>query len=355
MPAFAGADRVAERLLESMPEHDYVIYVVRGRGSSAPFASNRRYVQVPALKGKHTRAISYFLLCSLHFVVSARVDVAHVHNSDFGAFCLLLKLKPRTRIVGTFHGTHAGPNEREKWGWLARAFLRLSEWFFVHSCDALTSVTPLSLRGQRVVEYIPNGADLWKPPQVPCKLPREVASFTRGTYIVFACGRLDGTKGLHHLLAAYREIPDKRRLLVIGNFAHDKSYSAVIEAEARLDSRVLLYRSLLERETLFHVIANSALFVFPSEFEAMSMMLLEAIACETLIVCSDIPENIAVVGDTYPLLFHSGDARDLANVMKRALDAPPDAREVRRLITRVQAKFSWSSVARQYDDLYRAV
>jgi glycosyltransferase involved in cell wall biosynthesis len=351
MPAFAGADRVAERIVEHLPQHEYLVYVLRD-GPAPRQVANRRYVRVPAPRGKHLRAFSYFLLCALHFLAFGRADVAHVHNSDFGLFVPLLRLRHRLRVVGTFHGSHFGPFEREKWGRGAHLFLRLSEWMFVRTCHVLTTVAPLPTDVGRVADVIPNGADTWDGGPEAAEPLLDSLGLARGEYVLFACGRLDRTKGLHHLLAAYRLLPGAPRLLVVADFSHDAGYSRSIEDQAGDDPRIVLHRSLLDRDTLFSVIAASTIFVFPSEFEAMSMMLLEVVACRKTVVCSDIAENRMIVGDDYPLLFRSGDADDLAAVLQRAL-ADPSAPGVAAAFERVKETFQWPAIAERYDAVYR--
>jgi glycosyltransferase involved in cell wall biosynthesis len=309
---------------------------------------NRRYVYVPGLRGKHLRPFSYFLLCCLHYLFNGRSDIAHVHNSDFGVFCPLLKIKRRVRVIGTFHGD---PYEREKWSTLAKSFLRLSEWFFIHSCDVLTSVSSSKQVPRRTVHYVPNGIDPWTPTQIANGFPFRELGLEEGRYVMFACGRLDRTKGLHHLLRGYRELSETRQLLVVGDFSHDRDYSKMIRELSDDDPRIVLYDGLLEKRTLFDVIHHSSVFVFPSEVEGMAMMLLEAIACGKIVVCSDIPENVSVVGSDYPFLFKSKDSASLGHVLQRAL-CSPDGAEVASTYERVMGAFRWDAIAADYERLY---
>src|SRR5437879_760432 len=84
LPALAGADRVVEQLLDHpSPRHQYTVYLVRDAPALAD-TSSRRYVYLPALKGKYLRAPSYFFLCCVHCLIFGGYDVVHVHNSDFG-------------------------------------------------------------------------------------------------------------------------------------------------------------------------------------------------------------------------------------------------------------------------------
>jgi glycosyltransferase involved in cell wall biosynthesis len=346
LPAFAGADRVAERLIEHLPQHSFTIYLARGEAPPLTCTDRMHYVYVPALKGKHTKAFSFFLLSALHFLIKGgRVDVVHVHNADFGLFVPIVKLK-RVPVVGTFHGS---PYLRDKWGAGARQFLRISEWVFVRSCDVLTSVGPMRIDGREIVE-IPNGVDTPEEGQSVSSFDYDSLGLTRDGYLLFACGRIDATKGLHHLLRAYKAMDDDRRLLAIGDFSHDAGYTRELERLAAEDERVVLYKSLLDRSTLYDVLRSASVFVFPSEHEAMSMMLLEAIACRTLVVCSDIRENVAVVGDDYPLLFRTRDEASLREALTRAKGDGASAQERYPAIV---ARFRWDEIAARYDAIFR--
>jgi glycosyltransferase involved in cell wall biosynthesis len=353
LPALAGADRVVEHLLDSAsPQNSYTVYLVKNGAPPLTCTSTRRYVYIPALKGKYLRAPSYFLLCCLHLLLKGDYDVAHVHNSDFGIFCPLLKLKRGLHVVGTFHGD---PSKRDKWPVLAKVLLRLSESIFVRLCDTLTSVSAGKTAGGREIYHIPNGASEPTPLLTDGEKPtRPGLDLEAGNYVMFACGRLDRTKGLHHLLRAFRELPTDARLLVVGDFSHDARYSRSIEQAAASDQRVVLHRRLVDQTTLVELMRGSSVFVFPSEVEGMSMMLLEAIGSARLVVCSDIPPNVAVVGADYPFLFASGDAPALRAVLANALRAYGEGWDSRSLRNSIVSRFSWKSIAAHYEELYEA-
>jgi glycosyltransferase involved in cell wall biosynthesis len=345
LPALAGADRVVEQFLDHASDtHEYTVYLVRDRDQpTLQCVGNRHYVYVPALRGKHTRAPSYFLSACAHYLLRGRQDVVHVHNSDFGVFIPVLRLRRGTLVVGTLHGD---PYLRRKWGPIARRLLRLSEWVFMRSCDVVTSVAP---RSDPSIVTIPNGFE--SGPESDAELPPEIRSLRDG-FLMFACGRLDSTKGAHHLLAAYKKLADAPPLLVIGDFGHDPAYSARIDQAAAQDSRICVYRGLLKRAALFSALRRCSIFIFPSEIEAMSMMLLEAIASDRLVVCSDIPENVEVVGADYPFLFRSRDTADLERVLARALSVPDGRALASDLRKRVAAKYQWPAIAARYEQLY---
>jgi glycosyltransferase involved in cell wall biosynthesis len=353
MPAVAGADRVVEQLLEQFsPNNDYWVYVRADTTVAQPSQRNIHFVRLPALTGKHLGSFTFFLVCSLHYLFQKHYDIAHVHNSDFGLFMPLLRLKRAVPVLGTFHGD---PYTRKKWGAFARAFLRFSEYCFVQCCNRLTSVSKFKSAG-KTIDYVPNGVNVESDDQNGDPLLTSLRLQPRG-FILFACGRLDPTKGLHHLLDAYERADPAERLLILGDFAHDPDYSRDIERRiaaryGKSPERVCVVRELLPRARLLRVLRACKLFVFPSEYEAMSMMLLEAVSSKAPIVCSDLPENLAVLGSDYPFAYPASDADALAAAMERALSDRDWARRTEELFARCVREFSWPAVARRYEEIY---
>jgi glycosyltransferase involved in cell wall biosynthesis len=349
IPASGGADRVVEKLLENYPDdHEYTVYLLRDSNKQVPSKKNVRYIYIPSLKGKHLKPFVYFFLCSLHCLLYSRYDIIHIHNSDFGFFGILLRMRYRSRIIGTFHGN---PYQRQKWGSLARYYLKISEFCFIKNCDVLTSVSRREQINSKSVLYIPNGIYLNYSYEKPA-FDFKAFGLVPHEYILFACGRLDPTKGLHHLVKAYKEGSFHLRLFVIGDFDHDHRYSLRIEEEVQGEPLIILHKQLVSETILRETMKNCAVFVFPSEIEAMSMVLLEAISSGCPVVCSDIRENIDIVGKEYPLLFHSGDPNHLREIIQIALSGDSQKQFLNELKLRIMDRFNWPTIVTQYFALY---
>ena len=359
LPAFAGADRVAENIVQHLPADDgnrYHVYVVRtpAQPRAFDFAPNIRVVPIPALNGKHSKATTFFFLSALHCALVLRPDLVHAHDSAFGPFAWILRvLRPGLPILGTFHGN---PYERAKWSRFAKAFLRFSEAAFVRGCHALTTVArakvaEVQARVKTPIEFIPNGVD--PAPAIPQTLLAEKYGLVPGHYLMFAAGRMDPTKGLHHLLDAYDRLRPELPLLVVGGFeGHNREYSDQLLARCRATEHVVLLPKLLAQPELFELVAGAKLFVFPSEIEAMSMMLLEVVSCGVPVLASDIAENVEVVGADYPWLFRNADAADLADKLARFLKTGPGP-EIAAVRERCAREFNWTAIAARYLALYR--
>ena len=94
-------------------------------------------------------------------------------------------------------------------------------------------------------------------------------------------------------------------------------------------------------------------FVLPSTSEeAFGLVLLEAMAAQVPIVCSNAPGPASVIGDT-GLLFECGNARDLTTQLEavRALTKPNSDEMTQRALDRLSAKFSVSSMTQKIRSL----
>jgi len=242
----------------------------------------------------------------------------------------------------------------QKWGRFARIFLRLSERFFVEFSHRLTSVSKFKSVGRGLlkhaeIDYVPNGVDRFDGP-VASELPDEISGLA--DYLLFACGRLDETKGLHHLLSAYARLDCVSKLLIIGDFGHDQGYSDTINRRIVSDHRIVAYRALLPREQLLRVLSECKLFIFPSEYEAMSMLLLEAISCKAPVICSAISPNLEVVGEDYSYAYPPTSDEILTDKLQQALREAHWDEITSRLYERCTTEFSWSNIATTYENKY---
>jgi glycosyltransferase involved in cell wall biosynthesis len=84
----------------------------------------------------------------------------------------------------------------------------------------------------------------------------------------------------------------------------------------------------------------------------MSMMLLEVASLGVPLICSDIPDNKAVL-NKYALYFRSNDADDLARKMQWAIANPAAMRDYAQdARIWVRDNFSWDKIVANYESLY---
>ncbi|HVO76496.1 MAG TPA: glycosyltransferase family 4 protein, partial [Candidatus Bathyarchaeia archaeon] len=202
-------------------------------------------------------------------------------------------------------------------------------------------------RYNRDVAYIPNGIAFREPPGVGW-LQRW--GIEPGGYLFSSAGRIERTKGLTTLLQAYRDLGTDLPLVVAGGgSATDASYFDELKARKPEGVRFV---GFLTGDEYYALHAHARLFVFPSEYEAMSMTLLEGLSFGVPTIYSNIPENEAVArGLAFP--FRVSDSGSLAGQIRHVLDNRAEAEALAsKARESVRQNHDWSAIARQYNDIY---
>ena len=129
-----------------------------------------------------------------------------------------------------------------------------------------------------------------------------------GTYCYGVIGRLVHKKNHALLLRAFAKLGDDSVLAIVGN-GELRSELRELAASLKIEKRVVFSGYQDNARDLMKAFDS---FVFPSgEEEAFGLVLLEAMAASTPVLCSDAKGPLSVVGDT-ARTFSSGDVKDLA-------------------------------------------
>jgi len=354
LPSRGATERVVEAIAtRHAVEHEVTVYGSRRVCASAEY-HGVRVVALPVPDAKHLGPVILDVL-SAAAALWRGYDVVHVHGEENAFVVPLLRL--RSRVVTTNHGS---PYEQKKWGVVARFLMRRVEGTAVRRASTATCVA--APRAERLrerygvpVRYIPNGLDRDVRADTGAADAILAESGLRpGGYVMFAAARVDPIKGCLTLIRAWRASGIDLPLLVVGDLWHAPGHEGELR-EAAAGAEVIFIPRLDDRDALLGLIARSALFVFPSTVEAMSMMLLEAISTEARVLASDIPENLAILPAGFPV-FAAGDETDLARAITAALAEPEsESRPRREAYAREMAEiYDWDRIAEQYLELYRA-
>jgi len=141
------------------------------------------------------------------------------------------------------------------------------------------------------------------------------------------------------------------RLVIIGDTI--SQYPAVRQAVIKSKTEhAVRFLGFVPFDTLRCFYQSASAFVFPSRYEGFGLPPLEAMACGTPVVTSNVSSLPEVVGDA-AILVNPENVFDIARGIRDILlDEPMREELVRR--GRVQAsRFSWERTARQVLDIYR--
>jgi glycosyltransferase involved in cell wall biosynthesis len=151
-----------------------------------------------------------------------------------------------------------------------------------------------------------------------------------GSYLLFV-GQAGPRKGLPTLRRAHASVPGLPPLVLAG------------PGHTGRDDRVIRLGYLSQVE-LRSVVAGAAAVVLPSRDEGFGLPVLEALACNVPVVCSDIPALREVAGGQATLVPY-GNVEALAAALTQALEDPPSA-EVLAARRAHAAGFTWRRCAR---------
>lgn len=168
----------------------------------------------------------------------------------------------------------------------------------------------------------------------------------RRPYFLFV-GRLEAKKNLRGLLAAFREYKkmrpdDEAKLVLVGKTGY--GYDAEMQTMGERERMSVVQKGYVAPDDMRCLYAGATAFVFPSNYEGFGIPLLEAFACGTPVIASDVTSIPEIAGEA-ALYVKPSDTVGIAQAMARLAD---DA-ELRALLAakgaaRLRA-FSWQHTA----------
>jgi starch synthase len=180
-------------------------------------------------------------------------------------------------------------------------------------------------------------------------------------------GRITRQKGVPHLLRAAMELDPRAQLVLLAGAADTPELAAEVgDAVAQLRNRrrgVVWVSEMLPRDEVRAVLSAATVFVCPSIYEPLGIVNLEAMACGTAVVASDVGgiPDVVVPGETGLLVHYDENdtARfegELAAAVNDLLATPGRAEEMGRAgRARAERVFAWPAIAQRTVDIYRAV
>ena len=348
LPGHHGVEVVVDSLIPHLASlgHRVTVY-----GFESYTTSNNNYqgASIKTVRGVSNKNLEMFshMMRACFDTKRHDYDIVHIHSTDP---CLLSWIpEARKGIIATSHGQ---AYLRDKWSVPAKLLSRIAERFFIRIPNIITSVSVLlsefyQRKYHRQVEYIPNGIVFrdHPDPKFLNKWQLQPRSF-----LFCSAGRIERTKGISTLINAYEKLKSDLPLIIAGGGkGTDETYFHDLKKNAPSGVRFV---GFLTGDELFALYAHAKVFIFPSEYEAMSMALLEGLSFGTPTVYSNIPENTAVAANIgYP--FVVDDADSLSNTINSVINNYERAIEKGlKAASHVKKHHNWVSIAAQYSDLY---
>jgi glycosyltransferase involved in cell wall biosynthesis len=231
------------------------------------------------------------------------------------------------------------------------------------------------------IEVIPCGTDIDNFHAIPKAEARATLGFAADAAIVLYVGRFDPRKGIETLVkacaklkdgiehqiinldgtpTAYNLNPSKLQLVIVGGSDPDQSdglerhrIEKMVADLGIAQNTQFVGRVGHDLLPLYYTAADVC--VIPSHYEPFGLVAIEAMACGTPVVASDVGGlKFTVVPEETGLLVPPQDVNGFAAAIDRILSDELWARKLsRQAPIRVQQNFSWSGVAARLSHLYR--
>jgi starch synthase len=344
----------------------------------APRAGVRVAQSDPALKGAN-QALST-LSADLNMVNAASdATVVHSHTWYTGLAGHLAALLYGVPHVLTAHSLEPmRPWKAEQLG----GGYRVSSWVEKTAIEAADAVIAVSsgMRDDVLKTYpaldpnrvhvVRNGidTDVWypTPPQPTDSVLAELGVDLNRPIVAFV-GRITRQKGVAHLVAAAHHFTPEIQLVLCAGAPDTPEIAAevtsAVQELARARNGVFWVREMLPIGKIREILSAATVFVCPSVYEPLGIVNLEAMACATAVVASDVGGIPEVVADHQTgLLVHyeASDSEAFERRLAEAVDSlvadPQRAHQYGQSgRQRCIQEFSWAHIAEQTLEIYRKV
>jgi len=275
-----------------------------------------------------------------------RYDIVHVHSPLTPVLPLLAIEESDCPVVGTFHTYF----DRSVGYTVGRRFFQ-KRLDMLSAAIAVSHSTTVALERYFEADWkiIPNGidTDVFHPnAPAPPGLNKDVPT-------ILFLGRFDPRNGLSTLIDSFRRVKGRSRqaqLVVVGDGPLREHYYK----QAAGDPDIRFVGAVLEGRPSYY--AHSTVYACPTTKASFGITLLESMACETPIVCSDILGFRDVVVDgREALMVPCGEREALADALVRILDDEGLAIQLGTTGRINSLQYSWSRVTSRVLDVYQSV
>ena len=325
-----------------------------------------KFIPLTCPKNKFLEAFVH----TLFGVLAARKlkpGVLHIHTVGPALFVPLAMMLGMRVVM-----THQGPDyERAKWGRLAKVVLRLGEAWGCRFADKVICVAEYIAEGVRrkygrkkEVAVIPNGVVMPVAGKTGTVPVFQQFGVELGKYVL-AVGRFVPEKGFVDLIRAFDIVlssPNSGapcngisgwKLVIVGRADHEDKYSRGLKEAAAKNPNIVL-AGYLSGVPLQELYSHAGIFVLPSYYEGLPIVLLEAASYGLSCVASDIPAN-KEVGLPEERFFKAGDIEALAAKIAEYAKKPISEEERRAQIKTITEKYDWDKIADATFKVYSGV
>ncbi|OQA38349.1 MAG: D-inositol 3-phosphate glycosyltransferase [Chloroflexi bacterium ADurb.Bin325] len=214
------------------------------------------------------------------------------------------------------------------------------------------------------IVVVPPGVDLDLFRPLRCEDARASLGLPPDRHIILFVGRIQPIKGIDSLIMAMAQVIARRPALrsrislsIIGGAGDPSADSELSRLQALRESLgigdLVTFLGSRDQDTLVNYYNAASVVVVPSYYESFGMVALEAMACGTPVIASDVGGLSLNIADGYNgYLVPQGDVDELAYKLGLLLDHPELRRQLGRQAAQWAQRFSWQAIADETLHIY---
>jgi glycosyltransferase involved in cell wall biosynthesis len=248
-------------------------------------------------------------------LVADKIDILYVQDYWTGRFDVLTRLSKKP-VIGADHG---GRRSRQITLFKRKSFMKAAAL----TCQTKDETLQVENFGVKPL-LLPNGIDtefFYPDPGV-----------AKEQFILTVARLMDNQKRTSDLIRALALLPSKYRLMIAG-IGPDETMLRNLAEDLRVLDRITFLGFITDKSELKSLYLRCGVFVLPSAYEGLPLVLLEAMACGCSVVVSDIRAFVGLVfNDVNGVVLPVGAVTQLASGIERAFEKQEEyalaAREV---------------------------
>jgi len=288
-------------------------------------------------------------------------DIVHVHDGHYPISWFAIQSAHKLRIpcVLTLHGMYAlNPKVMEGKTRLEDYFNKLIYSKFLKKTQGAIGLTNqitnhAKLLGKNEIKYftVPNGANtsIYKDNLKRKKEYREYYQLDPESIVILFRGRFEHVKGILEFSNAVKNIMGNKKIevVIVGVGSLENKVKSILKGVARI--HILPWQPVQDIHKLY---IASNIFVIPSKFEGLPLVILEAMNAGLHIVYTavgGIPDFI----EGYPrkTLLKDGSSKEIQNILTETLSEYSSTKDMDESLDYAR-KFDWYNLALEYTKVY---
>ena len=341
---YGGFESLVENLIgkEHSPDIDYtVLCSAKDLKQDIKEYKGAHLKYVPFLRANGVQSIPYDMISMLKVV--SGYDVILVLGVSGCIFLPVLKLLSKSKIIVNIDGLE---HKREKWGKIARSFLKYSEAVAVHNADIVISdnkgiqdyVTETYHKKSEMIAY--GGDHVFR--NVDTAKETEVLNGYRlepERYSMTVC-RIEPENNCHMTLEAFSRTD--KVLVFIGNWNRSE-YGMSLKKKYYRYPNIKMLDPIYNLDTLFALRKNCYAYIHGHSAGGTNPSLVEAMFFGRPILCYDVVYNRATTFDKAYYFKSSSDIRRILDMQNL------DGHIMKKI---AEQSYTWKHIITQYERLY---